>query len=274
MNRYIRSRVILNTNNKKFHQILQLTTENVIFASKSDSEKWLILNCRNSPTTFYAIKNNNLDMLILYLKICKSSNIIYQKIRSYYEIPTKELIQMNNTIKCFIKKIYDLSGKCIENSAYFYDTFTGAIIYFGNLQMLIYIIDNKYPCWYGKDENMLYLAMMINHKHIVKYFTVKKLIDTHDILFSYKSIFLSIYNYTYSFKSLYKCSNKKLTPKIIFRYCYWNIKSGHIGIFKYLYKKHPNKITKKTIKKCICIAKEVNNTKFLKYIDKKLNKIN
>ena len=67
MNRYMRSQVILNVNNKKFHQILQLTNERVIFASKSDAEKWLILNHRNSPDIHYSIKHENLFMFKKYL---------------------------------------------------------------------------------------------------------------------------------------------------------------------------------------------------------------
>jgi len=283
MNRYIRSQVILNTNNKRFHQILQLTTESIIFASKSDAEKWLILNHRNSPDIFYTIKNNNLNMLILYRKIYNpdyhmnpEKDIIYQKICNPYSyvIPTKEfneLSEMNNKIKYFIKNLSDLSGIYIENSSYFYQTFIGSIIYFGNLQMFMYVGDISWR--HHRLSDILFLASIMNHKHIVKYLLVKKLINTYncnDILYSYTSIFLSIYNYSYIFKSLYESLYESFTPKIIFRYCYWNIKSGHVGIFKYLYKKHPNKITRKTIKKFICIAKEVNNTKFLKYFDKKV----
>ena len=225
MNRYIRSQVILNTNNKKFHQILQLTNERVIFASKSDAEKWLILNHRNSPDICSSIKNNNVMMY-----------------KFYYE---NKIININilnfDWIKIIIDKID--SGIWSEKIQYFtfhnrdYDYIILIIAYFGNLRMFKthLILGGNY------DENMLYFVIYMNHTHILKYIDLSKCGSP-----SYSKLMMHscrIHNFTmfklfykkFEKEELYLVKNDQNSDKLM---SYFNDKNGCKKMYKKILKKY------------------------------------
>ena len=217
MNRYIRSQVILNTHNKKFHQILQLTNESIIFASKSDTEKWLILNHRNSPDIYYAIKNNNTSMVELYFNYCEGyPKFIYNK-KKWTEI-----------IKNFETQFYRWNS---NNIFHYLLNPIFISIYFSNLPIL-----KKFVIYFNQLKDFIILhrysvdfAVYMNHTHIVKYLINIK---------NFKNIeYVEHSSYEKLFKMIIKNNNLKM-----FKIFYKRHKETYLNTDSFVYEKNPDQI--------------------------------
>jgi len=246
MNRYMRSQVILNVNNKKFHQILQLTTENAIFASKSETEKKLIFGHRNSPDIYYAIKHNNVFMLEKYFYRNKTTD------RHYYRTKMNiEWTEIINFLYNYIRKYYHINW---ENISLLKNP-TGMCIYFGNLNMLkkiIYldmiikphIMSINFP-----SVNAFDFAIYMNHIHIVKYLTNldSDLLHKRPISVSLLNNVVKKNNNLKMFKILYDAYKRQQLENCFFRYSndrdehlsfFDDKKNGHKKMFKYFQEKN------------------------------------